>query len=415
MRHLARLIIPLFAVCLSIGSTVAIASDLASIFENIPRDMEAAHVPGLTLAVIEDGRISHQMAFGIRSIEDKTPVTTDDVFEAASNGKMIAAAHLFSLLQNGELQLTDTVDDDRIVSACGAVTLAEILSHTAGLSNAIHAAQFVVDCELRGHFSYAGEGYVALESVFQQILDEPSHKAIEAGLFQPLGMTYSTLDQSAMPMVAGHPDLVFGILTGRANQQNRVLAWAFIIASGVLWLLFCYLMYRRLRLIYFLFLTPMAFSLMLVVLLIMGTQKQIAVESLNAKNDIASTLKINVTDLAKFAVELINPTLMSVRTRDMMLQPQTTVNSRVKWGYGIGIDESDGATTYWHWGSNPGYQSLFVIYPDENKGIVILTNGGGFADYLLADRGGYYLARKIARQILGVDGHWMTSDPESES
>lgn len=414
MRHLARLTIPVLAVCLSTGSTVAIASDLASIFKNIPSEMAAAHVPGMTLAVIEDGKISHQMAFGVRSIEDKTPVKVDDVFEAASNGKMIAAAHLFSLLQNGELQLTDTVDDNRIVSPCGAVTLAEILSHTAGLSNAIDAAQFVVDCELRGRFSYAGEGYVALESVFRQILDEPSHQAIESGLFQPLGMTHSTLDQSALPIVSGHPDLAFGVLTGRASQENRVLAWAFIFASGLLWLLFCYLMYRRLRLIYFLFLTPLVFCLMLVVLLTMGTQKQITVESLNSKNDIASTLKTNVTDLAKFAIELINPTLMSISTRDMMLQPRTTVNSRVKWGYGIGIDESDGVTTYWHWGSNPGYQSLFVIYPDEKKGIVILTNGGGFADYFLADRGGYYLARKIARQVLGVDGHWMTSDPADD-
>mgnify|MGYP006910230056 CR=1 FL=1 len=32
--------------------------------------------------------------------------------------------------------------------------------------------------------------------------------------------------------------------------------------------------------------------------------------------------------------------------------------------------------------------------------------GGGFADFALPRRGGYYLSRKVAREVMGVDGHW---------
>ena len=91
------------------------------------------------------------------------------------------------------------------------------------------------------------------------------------------------------------------------------------------------------------------------------------VKSDNRDNDIASTLKTTAPDLARFTIELMNPKLAPVAVVERLTHPSVVVNDRVQWGLGIGIDQSDGETTWWHWGSNPGYQSLMVVQPDRQR------------------------------------------------
>ena len=107
---------------------------------------------------------------------------------------------------------------------------------------------------------------------------------------------------------------------------------------------------------------------------------QVSVSSKNRPNDMASSLKTSAVDLAALVIEVMSPTLMTTTMRDQMLEPEIRVNARTWWANGIGVDESEEQRTYWHWGSNPGYQSL-IVFNLEGDGVVILTNGGGFADF----------------------------------
>ncbi len=75
-------------------------------------------------------------------------------------------------------------------------------------------------------------------------------------------------------------------------------------------------------------------------------------------------------------------------------------------GAGIGLDRSVEPTTWWHWGSNPGFQSLVVLEPERGDAIVVLTNTGGGLDNLIGNLGGYNLSKEIARQALGIRGTW---------
>ena len=64
---------------------------------------------------------------------------------------------------------------------------------------------------------------------------------------------------------------------------------------------------------------------------------------------------------------------------------------------GIAIEsDDDGAKTYWHSGINPGFQSLYVLYPEENKYVVILTNSDNGLDFAI----------ETARAYLGFSGQW---------
>lgn len=66
------------------------------------------------------------------------------------------------------------------------------------------------------------------------------------------------------------------------------------------------------------------------------------------------------------------------------------------WGMGIAIEIGNDGETYWHSGINPGFQSLLVLYPQQDKFAVVLTNSDGGIDF----------AKELVRNYLGIDGIW---------
>ena len=73
----------------------------ATLDDVIPRLMEAADVPGLTAALIEDGKIVWTGAFGVRSAETGEPVDDETMFEAASMTKPVCAYVALRLVERG--------------------------------------------------------------------------------------------------------------------------------------------------------------------------------------------------------------------------------------------------------------------------------------------------------------------------
>ncbi len=385
-----------FLLLLLAESVQAAGADLDTLGSDIPEWMAEAAVPGVVVATWNPAD-TQVRAFG---------VDENAVFEAASNGKVVAAYELVRLATEGKLSLDDPVPDPRIRSECGDVSIREVLSHTAGLGNNIMADEFVVDCERRGTFSYAGEGYVALESVFESVVGEGSDAYLANRIFKPLAMDRSTMGVSEIEIIPGNPDIVFAVLSSRAGMHEYIAGGVFLmLIVGLSVLLMMKL--GRISVLKVTGVVIFAFVL-LVVGIVAGAFWQVPVASQNRANDIASTLKTSAPDLLKFSAELASP----AQDVSEMFEPAVEVNERTAWGLGIGIDYSDGHTTYWHWGSNPGYQSLMVIDPANQRSIVILTNSGGFLDFFLPERGGYFLARKIARAHLGIDGHWTISPPQ---
>jgi CubicO group peptidase (beta-lactamase class C family) len=57
----------------------------------IPRLIQEGTVPGLSIALIRNGKLAWQHGFGLANAETKAPVTNDSVFEAASLSKPVFA------------------------------------------------------------------------------------------------------------------------------------------------------------------------------------------------------------------------------------------------------------------------------------------------------------------------------------
>lgn len=116
----------------------ALTADLET---QIPSLLAAAHVPGLSIAIVRDARVVWSRGFGVKNSISKAPVDTDTLFEAGSVSKTVFAYAVMKLGEKGLLDLDTPLtkytserwikDDPRF----NQITARHVLSHTSGLQN----------------------------------------------------------------------------------------------------------------------------------------------------------------------------------------------------------------------------------------------------------------------------------------
>src|ERR1700733_1535774 len=95
-------------------------------------------VPGVSVAVINNGKIEWARGFGVTDARTNEPVTAETLFQAGSISKPVAAAAVLHLVEEGKLDLDQDVNaklkswklPDNQFTEKKKVTLREILSHT---------------------------------------------------------------------------------------------------------------------------------------------------------------------------------------------------------------------------------------------------------------------------------------------
>ena len=75
------------------------------------KSLKEFHIPGIAIAIIERGKITHAKGYGYRDIENKNKVSADTLFQIASNSKSMTAAALALLVDDGTLDWNDKVID----------------------------------------------------------------------------------------------------------------------------------------------------------------------------------------------------------------------------------------------------------------------------------------------------------------
>ena len=106
---------------------------------NILDRMKYYKVPGLSIAIINHGKIEWEKAYNVTS---KNKVTTKTLFQAGSISKPISAVVALSLVEKNQINLDQNVNNilrtwkvpDNEYTVTEKVTLRRLLSHTAGLT-----------------------------------------------------------------------------------------------------------------------------------------------------------------------------------------------------------------------------------------------------------------------------------------
>ena len=78
---------------------------IAELKELVPELMKKADIPGMSIAVIKEGKIIWTEGFGIKNTKTGEAVTKDTIFEAASLTKPFFAYMAMQLVESGELDL----------------------------------------------------------------------------------------------------------------------------------------------------------------------------------------------------------------------------------------------------------------------------------------------------------------------
>ena len=188
--------------------------------------IEKHHVPGLSLAVIEQGAIAKAAGYGFADKEKKAPVTTATLFQAGSISKSVAALGVLHLVEVGRLNLDADVNTyltawkvpENDFTKREKVTLRRILSHSAGLTvhgfpgyapsvprptliqvldgaSPANTAPIRVDMVPGTKFRYSGGGYTVMQQMLVEITTKSFPEYMQQTVLAPLGMEASTFEQ----------------------------------------------------------------------------------------------------------------------------------------------------------------------------------------------------------------------------
>jgi CubicO group peptidase (beta-lactamase class C family) len=99
--------------------------------------MKARRIPGLSIAVVQNGRVIKAEGYGAASLELDAAATRDTVYEIGSISKQIAADAILLLVEARKVSLDDPIGRyiDDVPAAWTPITVRHILSHTSGLAD----------------------------------------------------------------------------------------------------------------------------------------------------------------------------------------------------------------------------------------------------------------------------------------
>jgi CubicO group peptidase (beta-lactamase class C family) len=350
--------------------------------EEFERLMRLASVPSMSMASIDGERITTR-SLGVRRAGEAERVTPDTVYAAASLSKAVFSYVLLGLVRDGLLSLDRPVreylplpnpDDPR----AAAITARRLLSHSGGWRNWRNNASqaLTADFEPGARWSYSGEGFFFLQRIVEKLTGKGMSLLARERVFEPLGMKRSSM--------AGLAELEPYQASGHNNRGE------FIPPFGRATLLEL----RRLM---------AARGAPLDAARVEDSEQAIktaeptqpVLPNFLSPNAAGSLL----TTAADFGIFLRH--LVTARRRggpagaivDLMMSPQIRCNDAVQWGLGVGLEDFGGRRFAWQWGDNPGFKNFCFADPENEKAMVIFTNG---------DRGARVYERVI-RAMTGDD------------
>ena len=364
---------------------------------HLPRLMEAFAVPGVGIAVVEDGEVAWSRGFGVANAMTRAPVDARTVFEDASLSKPVFAYLVLQLLDQGLIDLDRPLVQYRRPDYLAehpwieAITPRDVLRHSTGLPNwrTSPATEKLVPMAKPGtRIDYSGEAIfwlqLAVESITGQSLDE----SMQAHLFGPAGMrdsSYTWNPDLAARSIYGHrrhdapgeglPPQMFRETWSLAQQVadrwgKPLSAWKYDDAARAL---------------------PEVMA-MAPAGLVSWPGDIVA----NA----AASLRTTVQDYARFMTLVMArkqraPWEIAEATRQAMLTPQIRVPGRwTEKGLGWNMEATPDGAVFYHSGSNGDiFKNFAVGDAPRRRGIVVLTNGGS----------GSYVHQRVVRAATGYD------------
>jgi CubicO group peptidase (beta-lactamase class C family) len=183
----------------------------------VAASMKTFEVPGMAVAIVKDGKIVVAKGYGVRKLGDPTPVDEFTLFGIGSNTKAFTTAALATLIDEGKLSWDDPVYQrlpgfvmyDPYVSH--EMTIRDLLTHRSGMGlgegdllfwphstytrdEIIYKLRFMKPASsFRSHYAYDNLLYMTAGQIIPAVTGTSWDDYIQQRIFAPLGMTHSTV------------------------------------------------------------------------------------------------------------------------------------------------------------------------------------------------------------------------------
>ncbi|MGW7281847.1 amino acid adenylation domain-containing protein [Streptomyces sp. NPDC054844] len=207
--------------------------------EGIDAVMADSYVPGVALAVIQDGAVAAVEGHGVLAADSDAPVTERTLFQVGSLSKHITALGVLCLVDRGIVELDAGIEDyltswhlDKTPDSPGPVTLRMLLGHRAGLAqyrgfacrpgepvptllDLLEGRPPVITPRVRRElppgtvFRKSSTHYWVLQQVLEDATGEPFEPLMRRLVLDPLGLADTSFDQdhphtASLPVALGH-------------------------------------------------------------------------------------------------------------------------------------------------------------------------------------------------------------------
>jgi len=323
---------------------------LAQKLESFIQDyMDWYGLPGLSIAVVQDGRVVFAKGYGVTSLETVAPVTPRTIFSMASVTKLFVGTAVMQLAERGLVELDAPIvrylpyfrlADERYRE----ITVKQMLSHTSGMPDMEGAElysswenpefdELALERYVRNlavisllaspgeSYNYSNMAYDVLGDMVAKVSGEAFEEYVRKNILIPLGMKDSTL------------------LYEEVNKE--------LLAQPHL----------------------------------MGSNLEYAVSDLfpySRRHPACGSLFSNVMDMSRWAMANIGrgtlegKRILDAASYDIMWEPAVKADNPV--GISWLIEDIGPFRMLSHGGGDPGFRTEFYIVPDRSIGVVVMAN-----------------------------------------
>jgi CubicO group peptidase (beta-lactamase class C family) len=349
----------LLLVLLTVPASTACSDGLTSKVDAVFAQWDRPDSPGAALAVVKRGKVLHARGYGMADLEHDAPITPHTVFHVASVSKQFTAFGIVLLAEQGRLGLDDAIDLHlkEVPDFGRRITIRQLILHTSGLRDQWDMLQMAgwrmddvitqgqilrlvtrqreLNFDPGSEHRYCNTGYTLLAEIVARVGGEPFPEWMRAHVFEPLGMGRTQFYDDHERIVK---DRAYSYKpAGRGAYKKSVLNYA---------------------------------------------------------NVGATSLLTTAEDLACWVANLGEPRVGNERTMARMCERGKLGNGDViDYACGLSVDEYRGLRRIGHGGADAGYRSYVGWFPDQDLGVIVLSN---LASFDAAGR-----AMDVARLYLG--------------
>lgn len=330
------------------ASGVAQSPDFREFERAVLAELRETKTPGAAVVVVKDGRVVFAKGFGAANVETNAPVTTETLFHIGSPTKMMTAAALAGLADEGKVDLNAPVGTylPNLNPKIARLTPHQLLSQTSGLRDvaggdgsqdekalAEFAGRLTAEdllFEPGRFFSYSNIGYALAGALLERVSGKPYADAMSGRVFAPLSMNRMTFRPAlamTYPLAVGHT----------IDKEGRAqVARPFAVNMS---------------------LAPAGYAYS------------------------------SVDDFANFVLAILNDgafrgrTVFSAKTVSQLLTPHADIPTNVfndgKCGYGLFLQSFRGYRVAEHGGTQVGFSSEVKIVPERNFAVIVFANRDG--------------------------------------